>query len=103
MRVNVYAEELTDRVQIVSKTVEGETFTGLRIYLELPIRIPGPGGMSVEHRGPFIRAPGDDDSSAVTIWGKQDLRKILHNALHQLDMYYSSGRSETPTGRPHGG
>lgn len=37
MRVNVYAEEMTDRVEIVEK---GE-FTGLRFYLELPVTLPG--------------------------------------------------------------
>ena len=34
MRVNVYAEELTDRIEIVSKEIDGQTFTGLRFYLE---------------------------------------------------------------------
>ena len=36
MRVNVYAEEMTDRVEIISKTIDGQKFTGLRLYLELP-------------------------------------------------------------------
>jgi hypothetical protein len=35
MRVNVYAEEMTDRVEIISKEIDGHTFTGLRLYLEL--------------------------------------------------------------------
>lgn len=42
MRVNIYAEEMTDRVEIVTKqTADGE-FTGVRFYLELPVtQTPG--------------------------------------------------------------
>jgi hypothetical protein len=36
MRVNIYAEELTERVEIVTKDIDGVMFTGLRFYLELP-------------------------------------------------------------------
>lgn len=83
MRVNVYAEEMTDRIQIISKTIEGQTFTGLRFYLELPVTVNG------EHvSGPFMHHPGDDDSSAVTFWGKQDLRTVLRKALEMLDDHY---------------
>jgi hypothetical protein len=37
MRVNVYAEEMPDtpRVEIIEKEIDGQKFTGLRIYLEL--------------------------------------------------------------------
>lgn len=83
MRVNVYAEEITDRVEIISKTIDGQVFTGLRLYLELPVTH---GQMQV--RGPFIHRPGDDDSSAVTFWGKHDLRVTLRKALEQLDEHY---------------
>lgn len=88
MRVNIYAEELTERVQIVSKTTNDGTFTGIRFYLELPISIPSGGGHSVTHRGPFIHNAGNDDSSAVTFWGKQDMRRLLRTALAELDRYY---------------
>ena len=40
MRVNIYAEEMTDRVEVISKEIDGHTFTGLRLYLELPTTIP---------------------------------------------------------------
>lgn len=43
MRVNIYAEEMTDRVEIISKEVDGQEFTGLRFYLELPCTVPVPG------------------------------------------------------------
>lgn len=80
MRVNVYAEEMTDRIEIISKEIDGQTFTGLRIYLELPATVDG-----VQHQGPFIHRPGDDDSSAVTFWGKRDLRRVLKKALAELN------------------
>lgn len=87
MRVNIYAEEMTDRFEIVTKEVDGVKFTGLRMYLYLPVTHG-----QVELRGPFIHKAGDDDSSAVTFWGKTDLRDILHNALNVLEAYYSSRR-----------
>jgi hypothetical protein len=90
VRVNVYAEEITNRVEIVRKTIEGEEFLGVRFYLELPIAVPSAGGHIVQHQGPFIHHLGDDDSSAVTFWGKRDLRKVLRSALDLLDKHYSS-------------
>jgi hypothetical protein len=38
--------------------------------------------------GPFLHGPGDDDSSAVTFWGKSDLREVLRLALRLLDAHY---------------
>jgi len=84
MRVNVYAEEMTDRIEIISKTIEGQRFTGLRLYLELPATDAN----GVQHQGPFLHHPGDDDSSAVTFWGKRDLREVLRKALAELDKHY---------------
>lgn len=89
MRVNVYAEELTDRVEIVRKEIDGQVFTGLRLYLELPVTTGLDHGGYTQHRGPFIHHPGDDDSSAVTFWGKQDLRVLLRKALELLDQHYA--------------
>lgn len=88
MRVNVYAEELTNRIEIISKEIEGQRFTGLRLYLGLPATLILPDGKVAQIKAPFIHHPGDDDSSAVTIWGKQDLRKILWVAINLLDAYY---------------
>jgi hypothetical protein len=108
MRVNIYAEEMTDRIEIISKEIEGQTFTGLRFYLELPVTLPKntylagdpaavlgalseppevDNGRSV--KGPFLHRPGDDDSAAVTFWGKQDLRTLLSTALRMLDDHYA--------------
>jgi hypothetical protein len=88
MRVNVYAEEMTDRVEIISKEIDGQRFTGLRLYLELPATVNG-----TQHQGPFIHQPGDDDSSAVTFWGKRDLRKVLYKMLAKLDLHYGQPMS----------
>lgn len=113
MRVNIYAEEMTDRVEIISKTIEGHEFTALRFYLELPTTLPkgvylaSPDEKAIRDaesakqietienpespvphinvKGPFIHRPGDDDSAAVTFWGKQDLRVLLRKALAMLD------------------
>lgn len=113
MRVNVYAEEMPDNpaqaIEIFEKVIEGHTFTGLRIYLELPVTkwvdgSPDPvtaentKGVSQEtfdvsvdqHKGRFIHRPGDDDSSAITFWGKRDLRGILEEALRQLNEHYAN-------------
>ncbi len=40
-------------------------------------------------QAPFIHHPGDDDSSAVTFWGKRDLRDVLRKALEMLDDHYN--------------
>lgn len=95
MRVNVYAEELTDRVEIISKTIDGQEFTGVRFYLELPatvqMPVPGTGATSgapstrpENVRGPFLHRPGDDDSAAVTFWGKRDALKMFTIAIIEL-------------------
>ena len=100
MRVNVYAEEMTQRVEIVEK----KGFTGLRFYLELPASIrPGenffaPASVNdteqaTHVQAPFIHHPGDDDSAAVTFWGKKDLREVLKKALAELDAHYAKTRS----------
>lgn len=98
MRVNIYAEEMTDRIEIIGKEIEGRTYTGLRFYLELPVTIPAPSAegevsmpgdeRTINVSGPFIHRPGDDDSAAVTFWGKRDLRAVLVKALELLDAHY---------------
>lgn len=89
MRVNIYAEEMTDRLEIISKEIDGHQFTGLRFYLYLPVTLPT--GNSIA--GPFLHRPDDDDSSAVTFWGKHDLRKVLRKALSELDKHYADADS----------
>jgi hypothetical protein len=114
MRVNVYSEELCDRVEIIEKTIEGRTYTAVRFYLELPATVhvcrtmnattfePASDGFC-RHcgnardghaqrnlSGPFEHRPGDDDSAAVTFWGKRDLRKLLAKALELLDEHYAA-------------
>ncbi len=100
MRVNIYAEEMTDRIEIITKEVEGHEFTALRFYLELPCTIPNltvhnPADVGTQNvSGLFIHRPGDDDSAAVTFWGKRDLRIMLRKALAMLDEHYESTKDE---------
>ena len=88
MRVNIYAEEMPDepRLEIIEKIIDGNHFTALRIYLELPATVDGK-----QYQGPFMHRPGDDDSAAVTFWGKRDLRITLRRALEMLDAHYAAG------------
>jgi len=96
--VNIYAEEMPDepRIEIIEKEIDGNKFTALRIYLELPVTKEvveethvGPVIKTVQVKGPFMHRPGDDDSAAVTFWGKRDLRVLLRRALDVLDAHYA--------------
>lgn len=73
MRVNVYEEELTDEVTLVSTTAEtGKVFYGVRFYLKSAI--------ALHH------TEEDDDRSAVTFWcgTKADTEDFLTVALHKI-------------------
>lgn len=101
MRVNIYAEELTDRVEIIKKEVEGKEFTAVRFYLYLPVTMQHvqngqPIGKPHHVSGPFIHGPGDDDSAAVTFWGKRDMRPLLQKALRLLDEHYGEPVERDP-------
>ena len=54
MRINIYAEEITDETEIVIKTVNQEQFYGIRLFLASPKEL---------HYG-----TSDDDRSAITLW-----------------------------------
>jgi hypothetical protein len=85
MRINVYKEELTDRVEIVSKTVDGIEYRGLRIYLYMPVSKRSASGELIQLQGPFLHREGDDDSSAITIWSDSaGLNKIVDAACKAL-------------------
>ncbi len=89
MRVNIYAEEITDHIKVTREEVNGQMFTALRFYLELPVTVEGK-----QYRGPFIHGQGDDDSSAVTFWSGDDMRPMLRKALELLDKHYSDGGAD---------
>jgi hypothetical protein len=97
MRVNVYAEEITDRIDIIEKVVNGVSYTGLRFYLELPVTIANAQGTGMaSYRGPFMHHDGDDDSAAVTFWGKKDLRGAFLKAIEMLERHAAEHRSKSP-------
>lgn len=93
MRVNIYAEELTDRVEVISKTIDGHTYNAVRFYMELPCTIPATGQLirdgneTANVSGPFIHRLGDDDSAAVTFWGRTQLRELFQKAIDALDSF----------------
>ena len=85
MRVNVYAEEMSNDVELITKTIEGQEFHAIRFWLYLPWTDSD----GVHHKGKFMHFPGDNDSAAVTFWGKRDLRHVLLKAICILDDYFS--------------
>ena len=91
MRVNVYAQEVTLRVEIVNTTAEntGAAFVGVRFYLDSPEALKPP-----QHP--------DDDSSAVTFWVKSGkggftdgdqlpLIAVFEHAVTLLKMKHAEG------------
>ncbi len=71
MRINVYSQELTAEVELISKTSNtGRTYYGIRLYLASP---------DILHH-----TPDDDDRSAITFWvprarsfTKRDLAEVF--------------------------
>jgi hypothetical protein len=74
MRVNVYNEEITDRIELVETEVRdtGETFYGVRFYLASSSEL-------------HSKRQGDDDAPSVTFWSdrpdRAGVRNILSKAL----------------------
>ena len=94
MRVNIYAEEMTDRVEFITKTIDGKEFVGVRFYLYLPVTVKDSKvGGADEVRGPFLHGYGDDDSSAVTFWGKRSLKEALKHAVRMLETHHAAATS----------
>lgn len=86
MRVNVYAEEMTDKVELIEKTTKDGTFVGVRFWLELPVTARV-GDAIRQTAGPFMHHDGDNDSAAVTFWGKAQLKVALRKALELLEAH----------------
>jgi hypothetical protein len=82
MRVNVYNEEITNRIELVEKTVEdtGEKFYGVRFYLASPSEL---------HR----KNQGDDDAPSVTFWSDKPDRNGVRNILSKALEVISSQQS----------
>ena len=63
MRVNIYAEELTSRVELQTKMVNGTWFYGVSFYLESSDKLH--------------ELERDNDSSLVTFWYKNRESALL--------------------------
>jgi hypothetical protein len=95
MRVNVYAEEMTGVVSFVVKEIDGKVYVGVRFHLYLPVTVKDSKvGWGDYVQGPFIHRDGDDDSAAVTFWGKRTLKETLKKALKMLETHYPAATSE---------
>ena len=75
MRVNIYGEELTTKVELVKKAVNQNTFYGIRLYLK--------SHEDLHHSEP------DNDESAITIWAPWTNKKksdlfLLQNILAMM-------------------
>lgn len=74
MRINVYNEELTERIELREKTAQntGAKFYGLHFYLASPEQL---------HHG-----AEDDDSSAVILWSdsREKLLRLLDRAVETI-------------------
>lgn len=91
MRVNIYAEEMTNRIEIIEKEIDGNKFEACRFYLYLPVTTGyDQSGYPINQEGPFIHREGDDDSAAVTFWSRGKLREILQQAIDKLDEHHAN-------------
>jgi hypothetical protein len=87
----IESESLIEVEKIVAFFKDRAGQTQVFLYLELPVSTPHPNpGFPQEVRGPFMHRPGDDDSAAVTFWGKRDLRDVLRKMLAELDRHYTA-------------
>lgn len=106
MRINVYAEEITPRIELVKKSAEGRDFTGIRVYLKT-------------HEDMIPPKHQDDDSNAVTFWfdshlalvrfvqgiarrtlpGLSDLYATLRDARAQFQEYADHHMAKSPPDR----
>lgn len=80
MRINIYSQELTKEVQVVSKKAEdtGITYHGVRMYLASP---------EILHH-----TNQDDDRSAITFWiphaerfKPKDLSELFRKMADEVD------------------
>lgn len=80
MRINVYNEELTERVEVVKKQATNTKawFYGLQFYIESPEQLHN--------------SRTDDDSSAVILWSDspQKLLALLATACEEVQRFMNS-------------
>ena len=74
MRINVYSEEITNRIDIVHKSAEGRNFIGLRFNL-------------LTHENMIPPHHPADDGSAVTFWfeNAEKAYNFAYRATQKID------------------
>jgi hypothetical protein len=86
MRINVYSQELTKEVELVSKEADtGITYYGIRLYLASP---------DILHH-----TEDDDDRSAITFW-LPNARSFSKNDLGMVFMNMAAIIAQTPDPEP---
>ena len=79
MRLNVYDKELTDACEVVTKSVDGVDYVGIRFFTN--------------------DTSGDPETNAaVTFWTRDDLRPMLQNGIDALDKHYGPGNESDAAG-----
>lgn len=96
MRLNVYSDELTSRMEIVERETQAGKFIGIRIFIETPVTIKNEHGMKAIFRGPFEKEDGDDDSSAVTFWARAEAPDLLLKLFRKAALELSQAISPHP-------
>lgn len=84
MRINVYSQELTSEVQLVSQVSNtGLTYSAVRIMLQSPECLHAP--------------PADDDRSAVTFWlpKSRERRELLAATFENMAAAVRNAPPET--------
>lgn len=79
MRINVYGEEIRDKVELIKKAVDQRLFVGVRIYLESSPRLH--------------HSDNDNDETGITFWAPwtkkngndvEIIARVLENAAHLI-------------------
>ena len=88
MRINVYSQEITKEIELISKVADtGITYYGVRMYLASP--------------GILHHTPEDDDRSAITFWipnARSFTKEELGNLFYDLGKLAHDAPEPEPNG-----
>lgn len=82
LKVNIYTYDgVADHVSLITRTTPEGTFTGICLYVEHPVTIE----QEIAQANPFRSNRGENELTAITLWGNEQLKKALAKALSLLD------------------